>query len=126
MKSLSLKTIPAALLILGSLASAASVDIIVDPASKDRIGDGLAQLLTQKPDGKFSGESEIGKLRKVMELAKISSEETEKIIASGKLTADNAKKILLAIKDVKDALTNYFRDELRNSPVSEELKDLLK
>ncbi|MBL8992750.1 MAG: hypothetical protein JNM63_05375, partial [Spirochaetia bacterium] len=45
---------------------------------------------------------------------------------SGKLTSVNAKKILLAIKEVKTVLVDYFRDELRNSPVSEELKDLLK
>lgn len=126
MKIAFIKMISACTVLAAGFAAAASVEIIVEPAQKDRIGDGLVQFITQKPDGKFSGESEIGKLKKVMELAKISSEESEKIIASGKLTSPDAKKILLVIKDVKTALANYFRDELRNSPVSEELKDLLK
>ena len=107
-------------------AFAGDMEIIAEPAPKDRIGDGLIQLLSNKPDGKFSGESEISKLKKTLEIAKWSAAEIEKTIAGGKLKADTARKILLAIAGNKSLVTDYFRDELRNSPLAESLKDLLK
>ncbi len=102
------------------------MEIIAEPAPKDRIGDGLIQLLSNKPDGKFSGESEISKLRKTLEIAKWSAADIEKTIASGKLKAAEARKILLAIAGNKSLVTDYFREELRSSPLAEALKDLLK
>jgi hypothetical protein len=97
------------------------IEIIMNPPSSERIGDGFSQLIFQQADGKISGESEIRKLRKVLELAGWKEPEVEKLIASAKIEAPEVKKALAALKGKTGTVVDWFISEVKNSSVVKEV-----
>lgn len=97
------------------------IEIIMNPPSSERLGDGFSQLIFQQADGKISGESEIRKLRKVLELAGWKEPEVEKLIATAKIEAPEVKKTLIALKGKTGSVVDWFLSEVKNSPVVKEV-----
>ncbi|MBN8216684.1 MAG: hypothetical protein J0L75_08570 [Spirochaetes bacterium] len=97
------------------------IEIILNPPSSERIGDGFSQLIFQQADGKISGESEIRKLHKVLELAGWKEADVEKLVASAKFEAPEVKKTLAALKGKTGTLVDWFLSEVKNSAVAKDV-----
>lgn len=106
--------------LLSGLAFAAStyVDIIPEPSQSERIGDGIGQFLAGEADGKFSGPSEMRKLKKVLALANWKETEIEKLITRGRLTDGEAKAVVAQVKALTTREVTWFLAEIKNSPVA--------
>lgn len=106
--------------LLSAFAFSAStyVDIIPEPSQSERIGDGIGQFLAGEADGKFSGPSEMRKLKKVLGLANWKETEIEKLITRGRLTDGEAKAVVAQVKALTGREVTWFLAEIKNSPVA--------